>query len=72
MGRTGLEHIAKTPGKIGVSNSGGAECGAVADQIDPIDPELQLIIDAWPDLPVAVRAGITAMVAAASGDKGEV
>jgi len=31
----------------------------------PVDiAELQAIIDAWPDLPVAVRAGIVAMVSA--------
>ena len=72
MGDTGLEHSANTPEKTSVSNSGGAECGAVADQIDQIAPDLQLIIDAWPILPDLVKAGILAMVKAASGDRGEV
>ena len=33
-------------------------------------PELSAIVEAWPDLPEAIKAGITAMVQAA-GDGGE-
>ena len=29
-------------------------------------PDLQAVIDVWPDLPDAIKAGILAMVAAAS------
>jgi hypothetical protein len=38
----------------------GAGQGAVA-------PDLAPVIDAWPDLPEAIRAGILAMVRAAQG-----
>jgi hypothetical protein len=30
------------------------------------DPDLAAVVDAWPDLPEAIRAGIVAMVKAAS------
>ena len=65
MGRTGLEHIAKTPEKTVVSHSGGAESGAVVDEIEPIEPDLQLIIEAWPQLPDDLRKAILAIVEAA-------
>ena len=32
------------------------------------DPELAAVIAAWPELPPAIRAGIIAMIAAASKD----
>ena len=37
----------------------------------PIDTDLALLIDTWPDLPEAVKAGILAMVKAATGGAGE-
>jgi len=30
--------------------------------------DLQAVIDAWPDLPEAIKAGILAMILAASGN----
>ena len=35
---------------------------ATAGDSEPADPRLARLIDAWPDLPEAVRAGILAMV----------
>ncbi len=32
------------------------------------DPDLSAVIDAWPSLPEAIRAGILAMVGASGGD----
>ncbi|MCZ6736103.1 MAG: hypothetical protein O7C65_09965 [Planctomycetota bacterium] len=48
-----------------VIDLGGAESGAVGDKSGLADPDLQHLIDAWPDLPEAIRAGIVAMVNAA-------
>jgi hypothetical protein len=41
--------------------------GAVAENLPPIDPGLAALIDAWPALPEAVKAGILAMVRATGG-----
>jgi hypothetical protein len=35
------------------------------------DPELTAVVDAWDRLPDAIRAGIVAMVKAASGKRGD-
>jgi len=43
----------------------GAESGAVGALSAPIHPDLAAVIEAWPRLPEAVRAGIVAMVKAA-------
>lgn len=58
MGATGLEHLTKTPGKRSNPETGGAESGAVADEIGPIDPDLQRIVEAWPRLPETIRSTI--------------
>ena len=66
--RRGLEHSAQTPRKEAISDQGGAESGA-PDAPNalrrPNDPGLRRIIDAWPDLPKPLKAGIVAMVRAA-------
>ena len=75
LGDTGLEHPARIPAKTQFSETGGAESGApegetapeTGPETDPSDPELEAIIRAWPALPEAVRAGIVAMVRAATG-----
>jgi hypothetical protein len=46
---------------------GGAESGALGHESTAIDPALKSLIDAWPTLPEAIRAGILAMVRAAGG-----
>jgi hypothetical protein len=33
-----------------------------------LDPDLAAVVAAWPELPVAIRAGIVAMIKAASGE----
>ncbi len=68
MGETGLEPVTATKGNHSelrdVIDLGGAESGAVGDKGGPSDPDLQRLIDAWPLLPEAVKAGILAMVRA--------
>jgi hypothetical protein len=44
-----------------LSSEGGAESGALAT----IDPALASLMNAWPGLPEAIKAGILAMVNAA-------
>jgi hypothetical protein len=48
-----------------ISAQGGAKSGALASQQPIIDPALAALIDAWPTLPEAIRAGILAIVRAA-------
>ena len=49
----------------------GAESGASKADSLPIDADLASVIDSWPDLPNAVKAGIVAMVGAAKGAEGD-
>jgi hypothetical protein len=55
---------AESPGGV------GAPDGAPNDRNDPkpipIDPDLRAIVEAWPTMPVAVKAGIVAMLKAVS------
>jgi hypothetical protein len=43
----------------------GAKSGEFATPIGPLEPALAFVIDAWPTLPEAIRAGILAMIRAA-------
>ena len=74
MGLEGLEQPPKTPEETLVLDSGGAQSGALFDisgsepppevaPSEPVDPQLAQLINAWPGLPEAIRAGIAAMVA---------
>ena len=65
----GVEHPAQTPKKTADSGWDGAESGALGAQRAEIDPDLAAVIDAWPDLPPAVKAGIAAMVKVAKGGR---
>ena len=44
---------------------GAAPGAAVGAENGPIDPDLARVIEAWPKLPAAIRAGVLAMIDAA-------
>ena len=64
MGAEGFEPPPKTSGRTHNSQTGGAESGALGARADLPDPTLAGIINAWPTLPEAVKAGIVATVQA--------
>jgi hypothetical protein len=73
MGSPGLELPRFPSGKSGVEWSGSNKSGNTDAQFDdsagmtnPTDPELAALVAAWADLPPAIRAGIVAMVKAAT------
>jgi hypothetical protein len=39
-----------------------AKSGALQAQKVPFDPDLAPVVEAWPKLPIAIKAGILAMV----------
>jgi hypothetical protein len=45
-----------------------AKCAAPGSEFGPIDPELAIVINAWPSLPESVRADIVAMVRGVDGE----
>jgi hypothetical protein len=63
----GLETPAQSPKNSTNLAPGGVKSGALAPKTQAIDPALAALIDAWPTLPDAIRAGIVAMVRAAGG-----
>lgn len=69
----GLEHLRFPSGNAGVSESGGSKSGnkgggfgPPTPPATPTDPELAAVVAAWPDLPPAIRAGVLALVKAAT------
>jgi hypothetical protein len=66
MAGTGFELSQESAGNSTGSDQSGAESGALGTGNGPIDAELAAVIEAWPSLPDAIKAGILAMVKAAS------
>ncbi len=62
----GIETPANSPAYDRVSPQGGAESGANGPKNDRIDRDLAMVVERWDFLPEAFRAGIVAMVKAAS------
>jgi hypothetical protein len=67
MGDTGFEPVTHVKEKTTSSDTGGAVSGAPAAPT-PLDPDLVGVLTAWPSLPTPIRAAITAMVRAATGN----
>ena len=62
----GIEQSALKGSKTAISKKGGAKCGALQSKNDP---DLQLIIDRWPELPGHIKAAIKALVHAHTAEK---
>lgn len=77
MGSPGLERTPKTAGNTPVSDTGGSKSGNIGagpgmdTPPTPTDPALASVVAAWPHLPPALRAGIVAMVQAATHPSGD-
>ena len=68
MGGEGTELPAIPSGNTHDAPAGGSNSGNTRPGSDPLtDPELARVVEAWPGLPTALRAGILAVVAAAGG-----
>jgi hypothetical protein len=63
----GIEPPPSSPENTAFPAQRGAKSGAPTPTRPNIDPALAALIDAWPTLPEAIRAGILAMVRAAGG-----
>jgi hypothetical protein len=64
MAGTGFEAPLENTGNSSGSDQSGAESGALGAREAPLDPELAVVVDAWPALPDAIKAGILALVRA--------
>ena len=66
MGEEGLEPSHDSSGKTATSDSGGAECGALgvdrASETATSDPDLEVIVAAWPTLPLPIRTAFLALL----------
>ncbi len=77
MGATGLE-LRRFPSEntevpaSGGSKSGNkdAPSGGSPGAVKPADPDLARVVAAWATLPPAIKAGIVALVKAATGTEG--
>ena len=65
MGRAGSEHPPKTTDNSHVSPQSGTDSGTPHAEKPQLPPDLAELVNAWPTLPAALKAGILAMVKAA-------
>ncbi|MGF1579974.1 MAG: hypothetical protein ACFCD0_11490 [Gemmataceae bacterium] len=57
-GEGGIRTLPVSPDVQPILEEDGAESGA----LESVDPELALVMEAWPTLPEGIRAGILAMI----------
>jgi hypothetical protein len=62
VGDAGFELPPQTSGKTALSQTGGTESGTLAAQLAQTDADLQVVIDAWPNLSESTKQAILAMV----------
>jgi hypothetical protein len=68
MGDEGIEHPPLAPSKTPILETPSAKNGAPKDENTPLDPDLALIQNRWPQLPEAVRSAILAIVRSTTAD----
>ncbi|MGD9721456.1 MAG: tyrosine-type recombinase/integrase [Pirellulales bacterium] len=64
----GIEPLASSSGKTESHAQCGAESGALGARVAPDDAGLAIVVEAWPGLPGAIRAGIVALIRASNVD----
>ncbi len=69
VGREGLEVVQETSGNEALAVEGNVKYNAPCDDSSAINADLQLMNDAWAELPRSVRAGIVALVKAEAGKR---
>ena len=67
MGDTGFEVLTETPMKTSLLDQRGTVCGTPDAHSTLINTDLQLIIDAWTELPRSVQARILAIIKSEEG-----
>ncbi len=67
VAEAGVELSHDSSGNSTIANQSGAESGALDAQNRLCDADLAEVVQTWPSLPKALRAGILAMVRAARG-----
>jgi hypothetical protein len=70
VGPVGLEHPPLKVSKTAISQGGGAKSDARRAPEAPKDPDLDIVVKAWPELPGHIKAAIKALIKATKvGDK---
>ena len=70
MAGTGFERQPFPPGNGHIASTGAATSAAPDAANGGIDPALREVIEAWPELPAAIKTGIVAMMRAAWNGRG--
>jgi hypothetical protein len=72
VGAVGFEHPSDYTGNPLIGDKSGTDSGTLAPAPAPsLPPDLAELLNAWPTLPPAIKAGIAAMIGAATIPKGD-
>ncbi len=69
MGPVGHEHPPLTVSKTPISKGGGAKSDARCAPEAPKDPDLDIVVKAWPELPGHIKAAIKALIQTHKAEK---